>query len=469
MTAAVVILSVLLVISLIAAASFYRKADELRMDLTGAVMSRTEISNFLSRFSAGIDCDDGLDGALHSSARYVCEQIEAGSVAIYGVNDGRLSILGVCGEYPLHTVPVDGQASNQKILEELRREIINVGDGFIGSVAKSRHGELVPLASVDDRFAACPEKDALGSIMAVPMSKEGIVYGVICAVENRMLPGKPFSNAQYNRLKSLSAQVLMVQQLVQVYGEISRRERIDQELAFVRQFQNSLLPPGEVTIGDFSVCARTTSAKEVNGDFFDMVKIDENRLLVMVGDACGKGMPACILASMTRSFARAMAAEFTTLTKFLRDVNANLNRDSDADRFITMGCCLIDKRGGLIEFGRAGHTDMIMHVHDHLRRLSPRGTALGMLSDEDAEFDTICLAVDHGSSIMLFSDGLSEALNHDRQEFGTERLANAFHVACDHRDTPNAIIDEVMTAVHEFEYEQNDDQTMIVIHRPAAQ
>ena len=108
---------------------------------------------------------------------------------------------------------------------------------------------------------------------------------------------------------------------------------------------------------------------------------------------------------------------------------------------------------------------MIMHVHGHLRRLSPRGTALGMLPDEDAEFDTICLAVDHGSSIMLYSDGLSEALNHDREEFGSERLVNAFHVACEHRDTSSGIIDEVMTAVHEFEYEQNDDQTIVIIRR----
>ena len=464
MTTAVVILSVLLVISMIVAASFYRRAHELRMDLTGAMMSRSEIANFLSRFSAGINCEEGLDGALHSSACYVSEQVEAGSVAIYGLHDNKLIPLGVCGEYPLTFSKSDGNSS-QKILENLRSEVITAGSGFLGGVANSRHGELVPLASVDERFSAYPDAGKIGSVMAAPMIKEGITYGVICAVENRMLGDKPFSNAQFNRLKALASQVLMVQQLVQVYGEISRRERIDQELTFVRHFQASLLPPAEVSMGDFSVCARTTSAKEVNGDFFDMVRIDENRMLVMVGDACGKGMPACILASMTRSFARAMAAQFTTLTKFLRDVNTNLNRDSDADRFITMGCCLIDKRGGLVEFGRAGHTDMIMHIHDHLRRLSPGGTALGMLPDEDAEFETICLAVDHDSTIMLFSDGLSEALSHDRREFGTERLANAFHVACDHRNSPGEIIDDVMTAVHEFEYEQNDDQTIILIHR----
>ncbi len=465
MELALIILIFLLAVAIAVAASFYRKANELRMDLTGAVMGRTEISNFLSRFASGINCEDGLDGAMHSTACYIREQIEAGSVAIYGVAGDKLTALGVCGDFPLLTGDAVTYGDTRQVLETLRRYPLTSGEGFLGKVVESRRSDLVPLASVDPRFDHIAGSDDLGSVMATPMVKDGVVFGVICAVGNRMLEGAPFSDTQYNRFRSLAPQVLMVQQLVQVYGEINRRERIDQELAFVRQFQNSLLPPAALTIGDFSVCARTTSAKEVNGDFFDMVQIDENRLLVMIGDACGKGMPACILASMTRSFARALASEFTTLTKFLRDVNHNLNRDSDDDRFITMGCCLIDRRGGLLEFGRAGHTDMIMHVHGHLRRLSPRGTALGMLPDEDAEFDTICLAIDHGSSIMLYSDGLSEALNHDREEFGSERLVNAFHVACEHRDSSSGIIDDVMAAVHEFEYEQNDDQTIVMIRR----
>ena len=464
MTTALVIMAFLLAIAIAVAVSFYQRNYELRMDLTGAVMSRTEISNFLSRFASGINCEDGLDGAMHSAACYVCEQVEAGSVAIYGLQGDKLVALGVAGNFPFF----DGEiniADNRQILEYLRKLPIPVGEGFLGGIVESRRSELVPLASVDKRFANFRNVDKVGSVIAAPMVKEGVVFGVICASDNRMLEGKPFSESQFARLKSLSSQVLMVQQLVQVYGEISRRERIDQELEFVRKFQTSLLPLESVTLGDFSVCAKTTSAKEVNGDFYDMITIDENRLLVIVGDACGKGMPACILASITRSFARALASEFTTLTKFLRDVNYNLFRDSDDDRFITMGCCLIDKRGGLIEFGRAGHTDLILHIHGHLRRLSPDGTALGMLPDEDAEFDTICLAVDHGSSVMLYSDGLSEALNHDHEEFGSERLVKSFKVACEHRDTPSGIIDEVMAAVHEFEYEQNDDQTMVLIRR----
>ena len=457
---ALVIVSVLLVAAVSVAVICVRSLSEMRMDLTSAVMSRAEIANFLSRFSTGIDCEDGVDGAMYSAGRYVCEQVEAGSVAIYGLNGKNLIPLGVYGDYPLIKRPIPNRKNLLDVLRD--EEVITEGSGFLGKVLESRHAELIPLASIDERFADYPNYKQLGSVMAAPMLRDGIPAGVICVVDNRMLAGKPFSEAQFSRLKSLSNQVLMVQQLVQVYGEISRRERIDQELSFVRQFQMSLLPASNMTLGNFNICARTVSAKEVNGDFYDMVKIDDDRMLIMIGDACGKGMPACMMAAMTRSFARSQIDNFTTLSEFLRQVNANLFRDSDMDRFITLGCCMIDKRGGLVEFGRAGHTDMIMHVHGHLRRLSPTGTALGMLPDEDAEFDTICLALDSGTSLMLYSDGLSEALNYDKVEFG-DRLVNAFCVACTQRDSADAIIDEVMGAVHEFEYEQNDDQTMILI------
>ena len=461
MLAALIIVSLLLVIAIAVAVISFRRMSELRMDLTSAVLSRTEIANFLSRFSSGINCEDGVDGAMYSTARYVCEQIEATGVAIYGVNGKVLIPLGVYGNYPL-TKKVPGR--RQRLLELLKEEEpIASGVGFLGGVLESRQSELIPLAALDKRFDIYPNHDKLGSIMATLMIRDGIPAGVICAVNNRMMAGRPFSEAQFSRFKSLANQVLMVHQLVQVYGEISRRERIDQELGFVRQFQLSLLPESNMTLGNFTISARTTSAKEVNGDFYDMIRIDDDRILVMVGDACGKGMPACMMAAMTRSFSRSICSNFTTLSNFLREINKNLFRDSDIDRFITLGCCLIDRRGGLIEFGRAGHTDMIMHVHDHLRRLSPEGTALGMRPDEDAEFDTICLALDSGTSLMLYSDGLSEALDHDKNEFGTERLTNAFSVACRHHSSAGDIIDEVMGAVREFEYEQNDDQTMILI------
>ena len=259
--------------------------------------------------------------------------------------------------------------------------------------------------------------------------------------------------------------MLLVHKIAIAYQEISRRDRIDQELNFVRHLQMSLLPGSAPQWGCFSIVASTRSAKEVDGDFYDFVRIDDDRMLVLLGDACGKGMPACMLTAMARSFARSLADNFTTLTDFLRELNKKLHRDIDADRFITVGCCLLDKRNSLLEFGRAGHTDMVTFVHNHIRVFSPEGAALGILPDEFAEFESICIALDPGTSVLLFSDGITEARNASGEEFGIGRLTETFRTACEGGMSIRAVLDTITRTVSEFEQEQDDDQTLVVIRQ----
>ena len=207
MALTVTILAVMLVIMLITALSFYRKIKELKLNLHDENRGRSEINNFLSRFSSSINCDDGIDSVMHSMAENLRSQIEAGSVAIYGLENKKLVALGVAGEYPLTTADYIGLAHHQQ-LDKLRSQEITEGVGFIGAIARSHRGELIPLASIDERFSAYPTWKNLGSIIAVPMIKEGVIYGVICAVDNKMLEGKPFSVAQMNRMQSFSGSAL---------------------------------------------------------------------------------------------------------------------------------------------------------------------------------------------------------------------------------------------------------------------
>ncbi len=441
-----------------------RRMAELNRSLEWSNERRREITNFLNRFSTGLQQDEGVAGAMHAAARHVAEQTDAEAVAIYELTGDDLRVVGVCGTYPLIHSSNKLLFSRQHFLfETLRRERVSLGEGFIGAVAANRQPELVPDASADPRFAEYPEYTSLNSVMAIPLLRDGNLVGVVCATINRRRPGSPFSEAQFDRLRLLAGQVLMVHNLVQVYSEISRRDRIDQELEFARHLQLSLLPSAFPAWDQFAIDAYTRSAKEVNGDFYDFVEIDNDRLLVIIGDACGKGIPACMLTAMTRSFARSLADNFTTLGRFLTDINDKLHRDTDADRFITLGCCLLDRRNSLIEFGRAGHTDLVSFVHDHIRIFSPDGTALGILPSEFAVFDTICFAFEAGATMMMFSDGLSEALNKDSEEYGMGRLSETFKEACEGGGTPRTIMNRVLDAVADFEVEQNDDQTIVLI------
>ena len=439
----------------------------LKRRLDAAHDRNREIGNFLNRFSSGLREENGVEGAMHGAARHVAEQAEAESVAIYDFSDGDLRPTGVCGAYPL--IHGGGVRPGEPLFDRLRREKIRAGRGFLGSIVTTRLPELVEDASADPRFSEFPDSSRLGSVMAAPLLHDDAVIGVVCAVNNRRKAGAPFSESQFERLRLLAGQVIMVRNLVRAYSEIRRRERIDQELEFARNLQMSLLPPAFPAWDQFSVTACTRACKEVNGDFYDFVEIDEDRLLVLIGDASGKGIPACMLAAMTRSFARSLADHFTTLGAFLKELNDKLHRDTEADRFITLGCCLLDRKNSLIEFARAGHTDLISFIHRHIRVTSPDGTALGILPGEFAKFDTICTAFLPGTSLMMFSDGLSEALNKENEEFGMKRLVAVFEEACREETTPQRVIDRVFQAVGAFEVEQTDDQTIVLIRHIGAE
>ncbi len=462
--AIIVFLLLLIAPSVVMAVHFYRRCLVLRSRYDASEEKRREITSFLARFSSGIQGEYGVEGAMHEAARHVAEQTDSESVAIYEYINDELVVTGVCGTFPLvHSTNKLIFTRRHHLFDALRREKITPGEGFLGQIIVSHQGELVPDAAADERFSTYPDVDRFGSVMGIPLLHDGLLVGVAVAVTNRRNPGRSFSHQQFERLNFLSGQILMVQNLVRVYSEISKRDRIDQELHFARQIQLSLLPEAFPNWDPFRIYAFSRSAKEVNGDYYDYVKIDDDRLLIIIGDACGKGIPACMLTAMTRSYARSLSDNFSTLSQFLKDVNSKLYRGTAADRFITLGCCLLDKKNSLVEFGRAGHTDLISFVHGHIRMISPDGVALGILPDEFAEFDTINFAFMPGSTLMLFSDGLTEAVDATGNEFGVTRLSEAFHKYCSQQSSLEDIANQILTNVESFESTQSDDQTIVLI------
>ena len=150
---------------------------------------------------------------------------------------------------------------------------------------------------------------------------------------------------------------------------------------------------------------------------------------------------------------------------FLREVNGNIYRDTDEERYVTLGCCFLNRNNGVVEYARAGHTDLLVYVRNHLRSFYPAGAGLGVLPNEFATFDTISFELRRGSTLMMFSDGLSEALNEDNEEFGVERLKQVFFESSDGGDSLEITVNKTLEAVRRFAVEQADDQTIILIRR----
>ncbi|MCI7643906.1 MAG: SpoIIE family protein phosphatase [Lentisphaeria bacterium] len=427
---------------------------------------KAEISNFVGLFSRSLAGEGGIQSSMNTAARYVAEQVEAESVGIYELVDDNFLICGISGAYPL----IKGSSSYvmtkpKHILNALRNDPIPRNEGIIGQAAARMDGIRIEEAWKDPRFAVYQDVRRISSVIAVPMVREAKVTGVICAVNNRK-PG-PFDIDQLAKLRFISSQINMAQNLVQIYSDLSNRQRIDQELAFARNVQQSLLPKCLPQWQEYSLNVFTRSAKEVNGDFYDYIDIDENRALIIIGDACGKGVPACMMSAMTRSFARSTVEHFTTLESFLETVNKNLNRDIEMGNFITLGCCLLDRKNNILEFGRAGHTELLTYVRGHVRTFFPDGSGLGLLPEGFAEFETISMEFRPGTSFLMYSDGITEAVNADKEEFGTTRLIEVFRQSRAAGDSSDETFNKILEAVKDFSVavEQADDQTLVLIHR----
>ena len=432
------------------------RSTEAKRQLSGMV-------DFLSDFSESFRDYEDQTSTMNSMARYIADLVDAKSVAIYETRFNFLRAAGVYGDYPLWKRLDNTTIDPAALVALIQREKIRIGEGFIGEIAASREAVLVDDAVNDERLKVYSDYANIGSVIAIPMISDQRLHGIIVLAGNRHK--KPFGAEEMEMLNIISAQVIMVRTLISIYADRSRQQRLNQELEFARQLQSSMLPQSLPKMDIFELQAYTGSAKEVNGDFYDFVEIDDERLLVVLGDACGKGVPACMLTSMTRSFIRSAANRFTTLEAFLREVNANLYRDTDEERYVTLGCCLIYRTTGIIEYARAGHTDLLVYVLNHMRSFYPEGTGAGVLPDEFATFDTICFELRKGSTLMMFSDGLSEALNEDNEEFGVVRLKQVFSESCESKDTLDVTVNKTLEAVRRFATDQADDQTMILIRR----
>ncbi len=462
-----VFLAILLVITALYAYTLYRKSNAFKHRYDMALHQKNEVVNFLSIFSKNLNTVEEIESSMNNTARYVSDLIAAESLCIFTLEeDGRLRAAGISGAFPpMHSSSDYVLTKPKYIIESLRKQKIMLGEGLVGQIAESQEPLLIADAASDPMTENLESPVHISTFMGVPMVREGKLYGVICAVNNRL--GGSFSPEQFSTLRFISSQVLLTLNIVKVYANLSKQQRINQELEFARQIQASLLPTDFPVWDPFSIYAYSRSAKEVSGDFYDFVVIDENRMLVVIGDACGKGIPACMLMAMTRSFIRSNAARFTTLGRMMTELNRNLYRDTDAERFITIACCLLDKREGTVEYVRAGHTDLLIDVPGHdVRNIFPDGAALGLLPEEYTEkWDSMGFMFLPGMNILIFTDGITEAVNANDEEFGIERLTSLFKECCDKKLSPDESLDYVLKTVNEFcgGTLQADDQTLVMI------
>src|SRR5262245_13461989 len=243
---------------------------------------------------------------------------------------------------------------------------------------------------------------------------------------------------------------------------------IRRELEVARQIQQSILPRDfgrKGRTGGCSIAADMHAANEVGGDFYDFFMIDDDRLGVVVGDVAGKGVPAAIYMSLSRTLLRATAQLGLEAGECLRHANRTLCSEGDSGLFVTTVYVIVDTRTGAIEYSTGGHFPPYLVRANGTVESTPLagGMVLGIVGD--AHYDSGHAMLESGDLMVLYSDGVTEAPNDAEEFFGDERLATALStvVGADERTA----ITSLSTAVNAFAagHRQSDDITLVALRR----
>jgi len=426
-----------------------------------------ENMTFLTDFTSKLGTVDEIPEALQLVAHHLAEECDAESLAIFvaqGSGKGRVAVRGaaVSGPFPtFRPAPLVVQRRPQYRLQHLLHEVFEPGETAIGIVAEERHSILVEDNSEAPARYALPRD--VHTFMAVPMVVEGSFLGVVCAA-NRKTIGKGFTLDHLDRLDRLSCQAALASNLVRIYAERSTQERLNQEMTFVRDLQQRLLPASVPVLRGCVFAALTEPAREVGGDYYDFIQIDQDRMMVVVADASGKGVSACMIMAMCRAFVRCLAETYTGLEHFLLDLNQRLYSDMASHLFVTMAIVVIDTKEGICECGCAGHTPYILRLPDgRCVNVQPDGAALGMYpNDFGFSFETVSLRIHPGTQLLIHTDGITEACNEDQEEFGFDRL---FEIWQQEPKPAGEFVTTLREQVLRFagQVEQYDDQTVVAI------
>jgi serine phosphatase RsbU (regulator of sigma subunit) len=335
--------------------------------------------------------------------------------------------------------------------------------------------EDLNFAGLDLKAAESIVVQGLRAVVAVPLYassravadtggdlKLGSLLGVIYLDSRRIAAFTAIDRQILDALGGQAASILDNARLVEKERE---RQRLEQELSIARTIQQALVPHGLHDFPHLAISGVHHPCTEVGGDYFDVLPVDENRTAFLIADVSGKGLGAALLTTMLQGALSGLSMGADPV-KVFNHVNKFLCRHNEVGRYATMFIGIVD-RDGVLEYIKAGHPSPLLLRKGQVSELYNEGSfPVGLISE--ADYESVRIQLEPEDTLVLFSDGVTEAenLNHDLFE-----VANLSHALDGKLDVPVEVLQQsVLEAVSAFTHgaSQSDDITLLVVRYRAA-
>ena len=300
-------------------------------------------------------------------------------------------------------------------------------------------------------------------MLAVPLSvDERNVFGLIYA--DSPTYETTFSEEHLNILTTLASVASIRVENATLLEERIERERMEHELELATEIQQRFQPAGPPEVPGYEFQGISFSCYEIGGDYYDFIERHDGRMLIALGDVSGKGTAAALLMSSVHAAMHAQVSARSSLDQTISSVNQYLAENTPANRFVTLFTAELDPPTGVLRYINAGHNPpLIGRADGSIQQLSSGGFPLGIMPA--AEFELGETVLNPGESLVVYSDGVSEAKNIKDEEFGMERLSTV--IQNNLNASAAGIRDKVESALSAFTQTApaNDDITLVIVKR----
>jgi sigma-B regulation protein RsbU (phosphoserine phosphatase) len=420
-----------------------RQLEEENKRLKRAVDELTILNDLAIGIGASLNSEDIMNTIIRRSLRAV--QAEQGVITLVAEQANE----------PMKTLVRTMMSSSE-------RQPFHLEQSLLGWMHLNKRPLLMNNPREDKRFRGVKWDESIQSLVCVPMLVKSELKGVLTVYNKRDSDG--FSEGDQRLLAIIAAQSAQVIENARLYeGElalIGMRE----EIRLASEIQLGLLPTAPPHVPGYDIAGLSIPAQVVGGDYFDFISMEEGKLAICLGDVSGKGLPAALLMANLQATIRGQTLLKPPPGECLQRANTLLFLSTDPQKFATLFYGILDTENHRLCYSSAGHErPFTFSTNGESSRLEAGGTVLSFLERYPYEEEVVTFSP--GDILVVFSDGVTEAMNDQGEEYGEERLLALLKHNLDR--PAKTLIDKVVTDVqkHAGDHPQTDDITLIAVKR----
>lgn len=305
-----------------------------------------------------------------------------------------------------------------------------------------------------------------GFELIIPSIIKNEIDNIICL--GKKLNNTSYTDADIEFLESVVNLSLISVQNSELFKEYLEKQKIENELKIAREIQLALLPREIPKIANYELAGMNLPALQVGGDYYDIIKLTDTKLAVVIADVSGKGTPASLLManiqSAVHSYLKLYEEISFDLAKVTEKINELIYENTSAEKFITFFWGILDSENNSFEYINAGHNPPFQLKDDKIIRLTEGGFMIGIL-DFGVSYEVGKIILGKDDVIVFYTDGVTEAMDKNGEEFGEERLVNVLQE--NKNKNPQEILDNIKDSIINFtkNTSQYDDITLIVLKK----